>query len=91
MPAKPGSWRIEARKLRGKMRQLDIALLLGVHRKTVQRFFESDIGENEIVIAGGNTTWPDSAFTRPHVYRTPRKLDMGPIVAAARAALEARG
>jgi len=32
----------------------------------------------------------DRAFVRPHVYRTPRKLDMGTIVAAARAALAER-
>jgi hypothetical protein len=32
----------------------------------------------------------DAETTEPHVYRTPRRIEMGPIVAAALAALEAR-
>ena len=38
----------------------------------------------------GHATDDDSAYIKPHKYRTPRRIDMGPIVRAARAAVAAR-
>lgn len=45
------------------------------------------ISTKSLEIRGGHD---DDKFISAHVYRVPRKLDMGPIVAAARAALAER-
>ena len=45
------------------------------------------ISTKALEISGGHG---EGQFIRPHVYRTPRRIEMGPIVAAALAALEAR-
>jgi hypothetical protein len=87
----PTTWRSDARKLRARgMNNGQISRALSVNLGTIRRFFDMDLGENQIVMTGGSTGYPDSVFVRPHVYRTPRRIEMGPIVAAALAALEAR-
>ena len=79
----PGAWRAEARSLRDKMSSKQIAAKLGLPCRDVSRFLDQD-RDSDIDLRG------ESAFIKPHVYRVPKQIDMGPIVAAARAAVEAR-
>ena len=87
MSPRAGTWREEARRLKGTATCSQIAERLGVHPGTVSKFFEQDRGDKPIDLTGRLS---DTAFIEPHVYRTPRRIDMGPIVTAAWSAVEAR-
>ena len=87
MSPRAGTWREEARRLKGTATCSQIAERLGVHPGTVSKFFEQDRGDKPIDLTG---RLGDAAFIEPHVYRTPRRIDMGPIVTAAWSAVEAR-
>lgn len=84
-------WRAEARKLReAGMNNGQISRAVGIKLRTIRRFFDMDRGDNPIRMEGRNESWPDDLFIEPHIYRVPKRLDMGPIVAAAMAALADR-
>ena len=82
------NWYDEARRLRRSttLNNTQIAAQLGVSRRSLVRFFDTDLGGDSL----GYIRVDDSFFIKPHVYRRPRQLDMGPIVRAAWAAVEAR-
>ena len=82
----PSAWRKEAAKLRSTMSVEQIAEKLDVSACDVRNYFDK-CRESTIDLRCWSGT---SAFVKPHVYRVPKKIDMGPVVAAARAAVEAR-
>lgn len=75
-----------------------IAAALGVSRNAVlgkfyRRKARSKPKTEPSMLRTNNERWgrySDEALMRPHVYRTPRKLDMGPIVMAALGAVQRR-
>ena len=92
MPRQSGTdWYGDARRLRRSttMNNTQIAAQLGVSRRSLCRFFDTDLGGDSLDLADIRIA-NDDFFIKAHVYRRPRQLDMGPIVRAARAAVEAR-
>ena len=73
----------------------DIGLAIGTTDRSVLAKFRRladlvswrALGRDHINRSGHN---PDSAYIKPHKYRTPRRIDMGPIVAEAIEAIKSR-
>lgn len=63
-----------------------IAEYVGRHVTSVESFFSRDGSYSPSV----DDTMSDAQFITPHVYRTIRKIDMGPIATAAKAAVASR-
>lgn len=63
-----------------------IAESVGKHLSTVESFFSRDATKT----AEPDDRLTDAQFIEKHVYRVPRKIDMGPVAEAAIAAVEAR-
>lgn len=63
-----------------------IAEYVGRHVSSVESFFSRDGSYSPSV----DDAMSDAQFITPHVYRTIRKIDMGPVATAAKAAVAAR-
>ena len=63
-----------------------IADHVGRHFSTVESFFSRDA----TATAEADDRLTDAQFIEKHVYRVPRKIDMGPVASAAIAAVERR-